>query len=155
MEDPQRDVVRQRLEALASELQERFGDAVELHRSGGPLPLTGGLFVEMRPPTDGPLAVWWFDDLDGLQVETDGGPGGRWELGRTEDDAAFLEDLVRSIVAGRAEEVFGPDERSHVTVTLADGTTAAATGSVGLSGLRPRLGWKRRGRRVKYEAWVA
>lgn len=154
VENAQGDVVRRRLEALASEMQERFGDAVEVHRSGGPLPATGGLFVEMTPPSDGPLAVWWFDDLDGLQLETGGGPGGRWELSRTEEGAGHLEDLVRSIVAGRAVEVLGPDDRSQMTVTLADGTKDSQTGYVGLAGLRPRPGWKRKGRRVEYEPWV-
>jgi hypothetical protein len=137
--------VGERLCRFAEELGTRFGSIAEVDRSDG-------LSVSLTPG-DGGLAVCWFDTGSELQVETLGGPGGRWELARTEVDAEFLEDVVRSVVAGRVEEVFGGSGRSRVLVTLTDGSTATETGYTGLRSLLPRPGWPRRGRRVKYGAY--
>lgn len=107
----------------------------------------------MTPRKEGALALYWFDTGEELQVETGGGLGGRWELGRSEEDAAYLEDIVRSVIAGQVVEVSGPGDRSRVTVTLSDGTKDAETGYVGLSGCLPRPGWKRLGRHIRYQPW--
>ena len=147
VDNGQVDPVSRRLEALSAEMRARFGDAVVVHRTGG------GQCVEMTPRKEGALALYWFDTGVELQVETGGGLGGRWELGRSEGDAAYLEDIVRSVVAGQVEEVFGPGGRSRVTVTLADGVKDAETGFVGLAGCLPRPGWKRLGRHIQYQPW--
>lgn len=74
-------------------------------------------------------------------------------VGRTEADAVFLEEAVQAVVAGRVTEVFAV-KRSAVTLTLVDGSTETATGyGPGLSGCRPSLGWRRRGRVVQYEPY--
>ena len=85
------------------------------------------------------------------RLAVDRADGGNWA--ESEEDAAYLESIVRSVVAGQVEEVFGPGDRSRVTVTLADGTKDAGTGFVGLSGCLPRPGWKRLGRHIQYQPW--
>lgn len=142
----QPDAVRQRLEALRRELQRELAEVarVEGDQSGS---------VELRPTNDRAVAVAWSDWGNELQVETLGGVGGRWELGREEADVAFVEEAVRAAVDGRVHEVFG-ENRSTVTLTLSDGSTATATGyGSGLSGCLPSLGWRRRGRTVQYEPY--
>lgn len=138
------DAVCQRLDRLAGDLAVAWPDDVEVHRGAT-------LDVELRPRRAATLPLCWFDDGESLQVETLGGPGGRWELDRTEADAVFLEDLVRSVVAGRVVEVFGGRDRSRVVITLSDGSTATETGyAAGPRSLVPRPGWRRRGKRVQY-----
>jgi hypothetical protein len=88
-----------------------------------------------------------------LQVEA-GHWGGQWELDRDEAAVDFMEDLVRSVVAGRVVEVFGPG-RSRVEVTLSDGSRAVETGGDGLRGLLPSPGWKSRGHRIRYAPYSA
>jgi hypothetical protein len=80
--------------------------------------------------------------------------GGRWELDRSEEDVAFIEQTVRAVLAGRVVEIFAPG-RSHVVITLADGTVHRETGYDGcLAALVPLPGWKRFGRRVEYRAYA-
>lgn len=157
MDDAQ-DPVSDRLEALAAQMKDRFGDAVQVRRTGGGGRRDGhgavGLDVEMTAPSKDALSVCWFDTGNALQVQVGCGPGGRWELGRSPADVNFLQDVVASVVAGRVEQVSGPaHNRSRVSVTLADGTQAHETGYTGPSGCLPRPGWKRRGHRVSYQAW--
>jgi hypothetical protein len=79
-----------------------------------------------------------------------GHEGGWWELGRMDYDVDFIEDVVRSVIAGRAGETFAP-RRSRVDVTLGDGTVVHETGRDGcLSVLGPLVGWTRWGRQVRY-----
>ncbi len=153
VDNHQGDAVRQRLQALVSEMQARFGNAVTVRRVGGHPDDADGLDVEMTPSTEGALALSWFDTGEYLQVKTGGGPAGRWEMERTDEDAAYLEDIVRSVVAGRVVEVLGSANRSHITVTLSDGTEEVATGYAVGPGCLPRPGWKRKGRRVQYQPW--
>lgn len=153
VDNRQGDAVRQRLEALATEMRARFGGAVTVRRMGGHPDDGDGLDVGMRPSTEGALALSWFDTGEYLQVETGGGPAGRWEMERTDEDAAYLEDIVRSVVAGRVVEVLGSANRSHITVTLSDGTEEVSTGYAPGPGCLPWPGWKRKGRRVQYQAW--
>ncbi len=140
------DAVRKRLDGFAADLAADLHGMVEVDDDGETLS------VVLTPRAANALAVTWFDDGRALQVETMGGPGDRWELARTPEAADFLEALVRSVVAGRAKEVFTP-HRSQVTVTLADGSTVTETGSVGLASLLPRPGWQRRGRTVRYQPY--
>lgn len=132
------------LAALADDLERTLGDSAVVVRES-----PAGQAVVVTPVRPDALGIRWFDFGDQLQVQTANGLGGRWELGREHEDVAFLEDVVRSVVAGRVSEVSAGD-RSHVEVTLADGTVAAETGSVGLRGLLPKPGWKRSSKRVEY-----
>jgi hypothetical protein len=109
-------------------------------------------WITLVPRNERALAVTWFDTGDELQVETLGGEGGRWELPRDDANAAFVEDIVRAVVAGRVTEVVG-EKRSAVTVTFADGMTDTETGYGFNSGCLPMFGWKRRGRVVRYEPY--
>lgn len=140
------DALRQRLDRFADDLASHLPGMVEVER-------TDCLAVTLQPIRTEALPVTWFDDGDSLQVETLGGPGGRWELGRTDADAALLEDIVRSVVAGRVQEVYGPN-RSRVAVTLANGTTAVVTGHEGLTGCLPRPRWRQHGKVVRYASYT-
>ena len=147
------DPVTRRLEALAAEMQARFGDAVEVHRAGGPLPAVGGLSVDMTPRREGALALYWFDTGEELQsrLAVDWADGGNWaEAKRT--PSIWRASFAASSRA-RSRKVLGPGDRSRVTVTLADGAKDAETGYVGLSGCLPRPGWKRLGRHIQYQPW--
>lgn len=138
------DAIRQRLDALADELERNLAGVAEVRRSEPH-------FVEVTPRNHRAVGVIWFDTGDELQVETLGDRGGRWQLRRSEADAALVEELVRAVVAGRVSEVFGP-HRSAVTVTFEDGSTDTEVG-YGPGAFLPRPGWKRRGRQVKYEPY--
>lgn len=100
------------------------------------------------PAASGALPLH-FTDMTGyaLQLEA-GSEGGRWELERSQEQLAFLEELARSVVAGRVVETFAPG-RSRVEVTLTDGMPAVETG-YSPRGCLPVPGWVRRGRRVHY-----
>ncbi len=148
MGDRDSDAIAVRLSALADDLERTLGASAVVERQQ-----RGGQDVAVMPLRPGAVGVSWFDTGDELQVETGNGLGGRWELGRDEADAAFLEDIVRSVVAGRVVEVSAGD-RSKVEVTLADGTVATETGGVGLRSLLPKPGWKRSGERVEYAPYV-
>ncbi|HEU0102228.1 MAG TPA: hypothetical protein VFR07_07900 [Mycobacteriales bacterium] len=142
----QSDAVRQRLESLASEMQRELAGVADIERYEPH-------WVELQPRNERAIGVVWFDTGDELQIQTlGGGSGGRWELGRDENDAAFVEDAVRAVVAGRVLEVFGK-KRSAVTLTLVDGSTATETGYGVGSGCVPSFGWRRRGRSVQYEPY--
>jgi hypothetical protein len=92
----------------------------------------------VRPRRSDALAVTWLDVGEELQIQAGHG-GGPWELGRNPEDVDFLEDVARSVIAGRVVEVFGPN-RSRVEVTLADGTQAVETGYNGLRACLPKPG---------------
>lgn len=135
-----------RLERLADWLEVELGDAVEVVRSSS---LLGLAEVRVVPGNGDSLGVWWFDGSDELIVETFGGAGGRWELGRTDRDVELVESIVRAVVDGRVSEVFGPG-RSRVTVTLADGQLLSETGLSSIAGCLPLPFWTRWGRTVHY-----
>jgi hypothetical protein len=142
--DREADAVAVRLEGLANDLERTLGASAVVVRQQ-----PGGRDVVVTPVRRDALGVSWFDTGEELQVETANGLGGCWELGRDEEDAAFLDNIVRSVVAGRVLEVSAGD-RSRVEVTLADGSVAVQTGRVGLRSLLPKPGWKRSSERVQY-----
>jgi hypothetical protein len=110
--------------------------------------LIGGMSVAVMPYRVGARSVSWADFGDEIIVQV-GEFGGRWELGGNEVDLAFLEDLVRSVVAGRVVEVFGV-RRSRVVMVLADGTKETETGYDGPAGCLPMPLWPRWSRKVQY-----
>ncbi|HSX67608.1 hypothetical protein [Nocardioides sp.] len=101
--------------------------------------------VHVDPRSPAARSMSWTDLGDELILEV-GTHGGRWELELNEGAIAFLEDVVRSVMAGRVRETFGRG-RSRVEVTLADGSSAVETGYVSWL---PTPGWKKRGRVVQY-----
>lgn len=91
--------------------------------------------------------VSWIDF--GVDLGLYAGTRGWWELDRDLDAVAFIEDVVRSIIAGRVYEVLGP-ARSRLVVTLPDGSHAHDTGYDAPLGLLPLPLWPRWGGRVRY-----
>jgi hypothetical protein len=81
--------------------------------------------VALHPASAGAMPVSWIDF--GAELGLYAGTRGWWELDRDLDAVAFIEDVVRSIVAGRVYEVPGL-ARSRVVVTLPDGSRARDTG---------------------------
>lgn len=108
----------------------------------------GGLSVDIVPYRMGARPVSWAD-FGGEIILQVGDFGGRWELGSDGEDLAFLEDVVRSVVAGRVTEVFGV-RRSRVVVVLGDGTEEVETGYDGPAGCLPIPRWAKWSRRVRY-----
>jgi len=139
------DEVSLRLAALADEITRELGPAVEVERNGGDF--RGA--AHFTPTRSGALAVWWIDFGDALLLQTGSGLGGRFELHRSPADAEFVADFVRSVVDGRAVEVFALG-RSRLTVTLQDGSRRHEPGHAGPAGLVPLPLWPRWGRRVEY-----
>ncbi|MFY1632834.1 hypothetical protein ACN27F_06010 [Solwaraspora sp. WMMB335] len=124
--------------------------AVELSDSAQVLvtEVAAGISVDIVPRRVGTRPVSWADFGDQIVVQV-GDVGGRWEIGGGEEDLAFLEDIVRSVVAGRVVEVFGKS-RSRVVVILADGTRETETGYEGPAGCLPMPLWPKWSRRVEY-----
>lgn len=116
--------------------------------------------VDLLPRRQDALAMSWTDfhsapdgsPGDALQF-TAGHQGGRWELGRDEDDLTLLIELVRSVLAGRVTEVFGP-ARSRVEITLSNGSREVQTGAQAPRGCLPLPGWPHRGHRIQYAPYL-
>jgi hypothetical protein len=109
--------------------------------------------VDIEPDNPDALGVSWFEMGPDLMIQA-GHNGGRWELDRSEWDVVFIEQIVRAVLAGRVVETFAPG-RSHVVITLADGTAQYQTGYDGcMAALVPLPGWKRFGRSVEYRAYA-
>jgi hypothetical protein len=140
------DEFAQRLARLADDLETALGDSAVVQCADLRHSDAGAVQTTVIPVRQDALSVTWLDFGNGLQVEA-GHNGGRWELSRDLDAVTFIENVARSVVAGRAVEIFGP-RRSRVEVTFPDGTVAAETGSQGL--VLPLRGWRKRGRRVGY-----
>jgi hypothetical protein len=142
------DEVALRLVRLADDLEAELGDCATVERLAHGEGLNG---TRVTPPHLNALPLAWLDFGDALQVEA-GHNGGRWELGRDSDDLDFLEDVARSVVAGRVVEVFGPS-RSRVEVTLSDGSLSTETGYSSPGGCLPLPGWTKLGRRIHYSPY--
>jgi hypothetical protein len=125
-----------------SDLEAGLIEIAHIHREElGP----GIVAVEIDPRNPKALPMTWTFLGQEIVVQA-GRHGGRWELARTPEDVAFMKRLVRSIVAGRVRETFGP-KRSCVEVTMEDGSIVSETG---YANAVPVPGWKRRGRTVAY-----
>jgi hypothetical protein len=144
------DGITARLAGLEGLLRDELGDRATVHRQL----LDGGRIsaLEITPTNPDSLRLTWLKMVNELMFQA-GHNGGRWELDRTQADVAFIESLARSVIAGRAVETYGPG-RSHVAVTLADGSVKSETGYDGcLPALIPLPGWKHWGRKVHYEPY--
>jgi hypothetical protein len=110
--------------------------------------ISPGISVDVLPRRAAARSVGWADFGSEVVVQV-GEFGGRWVIGGDDEDLAFLEDLVRSVIAGRVSEVFAV-ARSRVVVTLADGSREAETGYAGLAGCLPLPLWLRWSRKIQY-----
>jgi hypothetical protein len=143
---PLDDAVARRLRVFAEELAQQLGPAARVERGG-----TFAGAVDLLPARQDALPVSWDDFGDGLQLEA--GTQGRWELDRTLQDVAFVQDVVRAIVAGRVREVLAPG-RARIIVTMPDGTTEHETGYEAPVGCLPLPGWRWWGREVRYAPYA-
>ncbi len=132
------DGTTRRLKDFAGDLQQSLGSAATV-QTDDDYPWAA---AEFRPVRADALGVSWIESGNEVVLSTARGLGGRWELGRSTESMDFLEDVVRSVVAGRVVEVTAGD-RSRIEVTLGDGSVAVETGSVGLRSLLPKPGWQR------------
>jgi hypothetical protein len=114
--------------------------------------IEGGISVDVTPRTPASRAFGWSDFSDEIIVQV-GDYGGRWELEAHPEDIALLEDIARSVIAGRVREVFAPG-RSSVSVTLADGSIETETGAEAPRGCLPLPFWRRWSRTVQYAPYT-
>ncbi|WP_431926811.1 hypothetical protein [Micromonospora wenchangensis] len=107
-----------------------------------------GLSVTITPINRSARAFGWADFGDEIVLQI-GEYGGRWELRQVPEDLAFLDDMARSVVAGRVREVLAR-KRSLVEVVMPDGSVETHTGYEGLAGCLPLPAWRRRSRSIQY-----
>lgn len=139
------DAVTRRLWTFADQLEKELGPHAVVERDDS----DSWAGATVRPTRSDACGIEWVEFGNEVVLSIAGGLGGRWELDRTTADLDFLEDVVRSVIAGRVVEVSAGD-RSRVEVTLADGSSAVETGSVGIRSVLPKPGWQRWGRRTEY-----
>lgn len=138
-----------RLKDLAGDLQRSLGAAATV-KTDDDYPWAA---AELWPVRADALGVSWIEFGNEVVLSTARGLGGRWELDRSAESMDFLEDVVRSVVAGRVVEVTAGD-RSRIEVTLSDGSVAVETGRVGIRSLLPKPDWQRWGRRIEYAPYL-
>lgn len=143
------DETTRRLKDLAGDLQWSLGTAATVETDED-YPWAA---AELRPVRADALGVSWIEFGNEVVLSTARGLGGRWEPDRSAESMEFLEDVVRSVVAGRVVEVTAGD-RSRIQVTLSDGSVAVETGRVGVRSLLPKPGWRRWGRRIRYAPYL-
>ncbi|MEU5946787.1 hypothetical protein ABZ793_14640 [Micromonospora sp. NPDC047465] len=110
--------------------------------------IKGGISVDVTPCNRDARAFGWADFSHELILQV-GNYGGRWELGAGPEDVALLEDIARSVIAGRVREVFAPG-RSAISVTLADGAVETEIGGKAPAGCLPLPFWQRWSRGIQY-----
>ncbi len=108
-----------------------------------------GVHVQPRNPHS--VDFSWIDRGDYLV--SIGRGGNRWELDDDVDSAVFAAELARSVVDGRVWQVSAP-ARSHLVVTLSDGTQRHDTTYAAWRGLLAVPGWRRRGTKTSYEPYT-
>jgi hypothetical protein len=142
------DAVGRRLRTFAEELEQQLGPAARVERGG-----TFADEVDLLPARRDALAVSWIDFGGDDELHLYAGTQGRWELDRTLEDVAFVQDVVSAIVAGRVREVLAPG-RARIMVTMADGTTVHEIGGEAPVGCLPLPGWRWWGREVRYAPYA-
>jgi hypothetical protein len=141
------DAVSRRLLALADALEGELGPAVRVERD----PSEGA--VMLHPTRPDAMPVGW-DDFEGQAVHLWLGPSGCWwEVGRSMEAVDSLEDLVRSVVAGRVEEILAPG-RSQIVVRLSDGSFDRYTNHDAPVGCLPLPRWPHWSRRLHYAPYA-
>ncbi|MFI7523943.1 hypothetical protein [Micromonospora globbae] len=129
---------------LATRLAHELAGAAEVKIEN----LRCGLSVTITPTNPHARAFGWADFGDEIVLQV-GEYGGRWKLRPVPEDLAFLDDVARSVVAGRVREVLAR-KRSLIEVVMPDGSVETETGYEGLAGCLPLPAWRRRSRSVRY-----
>ncbi|MEU4793250.1 hypothetical protein ACFWRG_26395 [Micromonospora tulbaghiae] len=129
---------------LATRLAHELADAAEVKIENP----KWGLSVTITPTNPNARAFGWADFGDEIVLQV-GEYGGRWELCPAPEDLAFLDDMARSVVAGRVREVLAR-KRSLIEVVMPDGSVETHTGYEGPAGCLPLPAWRRRSRSVQY-----
>ena len=142
------------LDEFEASLRTRLGGLASFERESlhhYPNPGLYDVVVVVGPvnPASAPIS-WIASDVD-VVLSVGRGVGPRWELCLDEDFGDF-KSVVEAAVDGRVRETFGW-HRSFVEVLHEDGQVERATGSATLLGLVPTPGWRRWGRRVRYEPY--
>jgi hypothetical protein len=146
MSDPRDTDASGRLLRFAERLERALDDEVSVERSN---PTDRASLVQFTPANRDALGVGWFEGVGQVTVWTAGGPGGQWELSASDEDLDLVEDIVLSVVAGRAMKVAGPG-RSRVTLTLSSGRELPARGASPPAGCVPLPFWTKWGRKTRY-----
>lgn len=107
--------------------------------------------VHVQPLNPRSVDFSWIDRGDRLL--SIGRGGNRWELDDDVDSALFAAELASSVVDGRVWQVSAP-ARSHLVVTLSDGTQRYDTTYALWRGLLHVPGWKRRATKIVYEPYA-
>lgn len=110
--------------------------------------IEGGITVGVTPRNPDARAFGWTDFPDEIILGI-GDHGARWDLGAGPEDVALLQDIARSVIAGRVREVFAPG-RSAVSVTLVDGSIETEIGGKAPIGCLPLPFWRRWSRSVHF-----
>ncbi|MFI1191859.1 hypothetical protein ACH4T9_01060 [Micromonospora sp. NPDC020750] len=110
--------------------------------------IKGGISVDVTPRNPDAHAFGWTDFSDQLILQV-GDYGGRWELGAGPEDVALLEDIARSVIAGRVRQVLAPG-RSAISVMRADGTVETEVGGEAPAGCLPLPFWRRWSHSIQY-----
>ncbi|MET8090385.1 hypothetical protein [Micromonospora sp. NPDC005220] len=129
---------------LATRLAHELAGAAEVKVEN----LQWGLSVTITPTNPHARAFGWADFEDEIVLQV-GEYGGRWKLRPVPEDLAFLDDVARSVVAGRVREVLAR-KRSLIEVVMPDGSVETEAGYEGLAGCLPLPAWRRRSRSVQY-----
>jgi hypothetical protein len=143
------DQVSALLDRLAERLRDRTRGGATVQREDVP---GTGVAWHVWPDNPRSAAVGWLAWDDGLLLYIGVG-NAQWELEGTAEDVRFVEEVARAVVAGRAVEVAAPG-RVRAEVTLADGRVERTTTINAPFGLLPLPGWRRWGRKVRYEPYA-
>jgi hypothetical protein len=141
------DAVGRRLQTLVEALERELGPAVQVERD----PSCGE--VLLQPARPDAMPVGW-SDFEGQELQLWlGASGCWWEVGRTLEDMVVLEDVVRSIVAGRVQQILAPG-RSKIVVRLSDGSLDRYTHHEAPVGCIPLPLWPRWSRHIRYAPYA-
>lgn len=133
---------------LEAQLRDELGELATITRGRHKNLAIEGVDVEPRNPKS--VGFYWLDS--GVFQFGVGAAGNRWELDDDVLNAEFAIDLARSIIEGRVRQTTAR-ARSHLVVTLRDGSEIHDTAYSAPAGLIPIPGWKRRRPTTQYEPY--
>lgn len=140
------DPVESRLEQLrdrvAAKVQGR--GEVQVRQAG-----QGWLQVDLVPRSERAAPAGWLELGETEVILGVAQRGGRWELGTSEDDLLFVENVIDAVIAGAVVQTLAPG-RARVVVTLADGQRHKTSVVDAPKGCLPLPGWRFWGRTIRY-----